>query len=82
MPKTDIDGYPTICMVCEKPIVKSKQQSQHHYDVASQEASSWHTECSRSPHLFFCKGKPALVEMIMGSWVCSVCGDAVNWVVT
>lgn len=44
--KTDRDGYPTTCTHCNKPIVKSKGSSQHHYDHATKTATSWHTHCA------------------------------------
>jgi len=80
--KVDVDGYPTICCVCEKPIVKRRHSSQHHFDNATSTATSWHTSCSKSSHPFFCKGKAARVELILGSWFCSECGVQVDWVIT
>lgn len=80
--KTDIDGYPTICSVCDKPIVKKHHSSQQHFDHNSQQATSWHIECSSNSHPFFCKGKHAHVELIMGSWFCTECGLKVDWVIT
>ena len=78
--KADADGYPTICCVCNKPIVKRHHGSQHHFDHATQQATSWHSSCARNTHPFFCRGKRTTVELVLGSWFCSACGDQVDWV--
>jgi hypothetical protein len=77
----DVDGYPTVCVVCDKPIVKSRHDSQHHTDVATNTATSWHSSCSKSTHPFFCKGQPASLQLVLGGWFCSECGGKVDWVV-
>lgn len=81
-PKTDIDGYPTLCIVCSKPIQKTKHSATRNFDHETGVATSWHNECAKSVHVFYCKGTLAKLELVLGSWFCSVCGGKVDWIVT
>lgn len=80
--KTDVDGYPTVCCICGEKIVKARHDSQQHFDHATQEATSWHTTCSPNSHPFYCGGSKTTLQRRSGSWVCSNCGVAVDWVAT
>jgi hypothetical protein len=44
--RVDVDGYPTRCCRCSKPIVKKHHDSQHHHDHATHQSTSWHTTCT------------------------------------
>jgi hypothetical protein len=42
--RVDVDGYPTRCCRCGKPIVKARHDSQHHHQAGTN--TSWHTTCT------------------------------------
>lgn len=43
--KLDIDGYPTTCAICGKPVVKSRGGSVHQLTTSTGTAQSWHIPC-------------------------------------
>jgi hypothetical protein len=45
--RVDVDGYPTTCCRCNKPIVKAHCSSQHHHQAGTN--TSWHTTCPPPP---------------------------------
>lgn len=44
---TDIDGYPTTCATCTKPVLKTKGSATYETVVATGHKTVWHTECGR-----------------------------------